>query len=429
MTETSEFRDWLIVTQYYHPEPGAPQIRLRALVKELTRLGCRVTVLTGMPNYPDGVIHERYRGKLSMADEVDGIPVHRIWLYPAGGKTPWKRLLNYLSFTIHALFYVGRARREHVVFIEAQPITLALYGLLVRWLFKIPYIYNTPDLQVEIASERGWVGRSLVRLATSIETYLMKQAYSVATVTHAFVEHFIMTRGVPKERMSFLPNGVDLEHLRPLPYDQDYARRMDVVGKKVMTYAGTHADYQGLDVILDAAKKLVHRTDIVFLMVGKGPERQRLIHRAKSEGITNVLFKDSPFEEVSLLMSISYGFLVVLRDIPAAKKMRLSKTFPPLACGVPVIYGGLGESADIVRNNGCGIVTLPENAGSLAGAVLSLVDAPEKRDAFSKAGIKLVQREFSWKVIVSNWLHQLERLPPVGTGIASANDTRSQVRG
>jgi glycosyltransferase involved in cell wall biosynthesis len=408
MTEPPRFQDWLLVTQYYHPEPGAPQIRLRALVKELRRVGRRVTVLTGMPNYPDGVIYEGYRGKFRMADEVDGIQVKRIWLYPAGGKNPFKRIVNYLSFTFHTLFYLGLSRRKDIVFIEAQPITLALYGLLAQWFFKVPYIYNTPDLQVEIAAERGWIGRSLVRLAVSLETYLMKQAYSVATVTHAFIEHFISARGVPRGRMSFLPNGVDLEHLRPLPYDEDYAKKMDVPGKKVLTYAGTHADYQGLDVILDAAKQLTHRSDIVFLMVGKGPERQRLINRAKVEGIANVFFKDSPFEEGSLLMSISYGFIVVLRDIPAARKMRLSKTFPPLACGVPVIYAGVGESADIIRKHGCGIVALPENPTSLAEAVLNLVDAPESRDAFSKAGLKLVEREFSWKTIVSNWLYQVE---------------------
>jgi glycosyltransferase involved in cell wall biosynthesis len=428
MKEMREFRDWLIVTQYYHPEPGAPQIRLRALAKELTRLGRRVTVLTGMPNYPDGVIYEGYRGKLSMTDKVDGIQVKRIWLYPAGGKNPFKRLLNYLSFTFHTLFYLSLARRKHIVFIEAQPITLAVYGLFARWLYKVPYVYNTPDLQVEIASERGWVGRSFVRLAVWLETYLMKQAYSVSTVTHAFIEHFIKARGVPKERMSFLPNGVDLEHLRPLPYDETYARKMGVVGKKVLTYAGTHADYQGLDVILDAAKLLKHRSDIVFLMVGKGPERQRLIDRAKSEGITNVLFKDSPFEEVSLLMSVSYGFLVVLRDIPAAKKMRLSKTFPPLACGVPVIYAGVGESADIIRKHDCGIVSLPENAASLAAAVLELVDAPERRGAFSKAGLKLVEREFSWKTIVSSWLQQLERCPTAMKRVSTLDDQRKTVR-
>jgi glycosyltransferase involved in cell wall biosynthesis len=412
MMERPGFQKWLIVTQYYHPEPGAPQIRLRALAKELTRLGRRVTILTGMPNYPDGVIYEGYRGKLRMTDEVDGIQVNRIWLYPAGGKNPFKRMINYLSFTFHTFFYLGQARRKDIVFIEAQPITLALYGLLARWIYKVPYIYNTPDLQVEIAAERGWISRSLVKVAALLETYLMKQAYSVATVTHAFIEHFISARGVPRERMSFLPNGVDLEQLRPQPYDKDYAKKMGVVGKKVFTYAGTHADYQGLDVILDAAKRLTHRSDIVFLMVGKGPERQRLIDRARAEAITNVLFKDSPFEEGSLLMSISYGFLVVLRDIPAARKMRLSKTFPPLACGVPVIYAGVGESADIIRNNGCGIVALPENPLSLADAVLSLVDSPQKRESYSKAGLNLVEREFSWKTIISNWLNQLERSKP-----------------
>jgi glycosyltransferase involved in cell wall biosynthesis len=256
----------------------------------------------------------------------------------------------------------------------------------------------------------------------------MRQAYSVATVTYAFIEHFISARGVPRERMSFLPNGVDLEHLRPLPYNEEYAKKMGVVGKKVLTYAGTHADYQGLDVILDTAKRLKHRSDIVFLMVGKGPERQRLIDRAKSEGIANVLFKDSPFEEGSFLMSISYGFVVVLRDIPAAQKMRLSKTFPPLACGVPVIYAGVGESAEIIRNNGCGIVALPENPASLADAVLSLVDAPERRDSFSKAGLKLVEREFSWKTIVSNWLHQLERSQPTTEGGTSVDDQSKLVK-
>src|SRR4029078_2225739 len=135
-----EFRDWLLVTQYYYPEPGAPQIRLRALAKELTRLGRRVTVLTGMPNYPEGVIHEGYGGKLKLTEEVDRVQVHRIWLYPAGGKNPIKRLLNYLSFTFHALFYLKLARRKDIVFVEAQPITLALYGLFARWLFKVPYI-------------------------------------------------------------------------------------------------------------------------------------------------------------------------------------------------------------------------------------------------------------------------------------------------
>ena len=70
--------------------------------------------------------------------------------------------------------------------------------------------------------------------------------------------------------MSFLPDGVDLEHLHPIPYNTNYAEKMSVTGKKVLTNAGTHADYQGLDVILDAAKLQKDRSDIVFLMVENG---------------------------------------------------------------------------------------------------------------------------------------------------------------
>jgi glycosyltransferase involved in cell wall biosynthesis len=199
-----------------------------------------------------------------------------------------------------------------------------------------------------------------------------------------------------------------LERLRPVPYDVEYARRLGVEGKKVFTYAGTHADYQGLDLILDAAKSLSGESEIVILMVGKGPERERLKGRANEEGIANVLFKESPFEETHLLMSISYASLVTLRDIPAARKMRLSKAVPPLACGVPVIYSGVGESADIIRDNGCGIVVPPENARLLADAILELSGNPERREALGKAGLRLAQREFSWQRIVGRWLEQIE---------------------
>jgi hypothetical protein len=142
--------------------------------------------------------------------------------------------MNYLSFTFHTLFHIGLARGKQIIFIEAQPLTLALYGLLARWLLKVPYIYNTPDLQVEVAGEQAWIGRLFVKLATVIETFLMEHGYSVATVTPPFIEHFVSARGIRSERMSFLPNGVDLEHLRPLQYDKQCTEKMGVIGKNVL---------------------------------------------------------------------------------------------------------------------------------------------------------------------------------------------------
>src|SRR6266487_2153645 len=92
--ERFPFRRVLILTQYYHPEPGAPQIRLRAMARELRAAGVDVQVLTGMPNYPVGRIFPHYRGRLTCREEIDGVPVRRVWLYPAAGRGSVRRLLN-----------------------------------------------------------------------------------------------------------------------------------------------------------------------------------------------------------------------------------------------------------------------------------------------------------------------------------------------
>ena len=405
------FKSVLILTQYFWPETGAPQIRLRAMIKELNRHGISVRVLTGMPNYPTGKIFEGFAGRVHMRDEIDGVPIERVWLYPAAGRGSLKRILNYLSFTLCVVPSLFFGPRPDIVFVEAQPLTLAFPAWLYRLIRGVPYVYNTPDLQCEVAAEGRWVGAGwAIRVAKGLERFLMRQALSVTTVTHAFIEHFIEHRRIPRERISFLPNGADTETLRPLPFDRAYADALGTGERKVFTYAGTHAHYQGLEVIVEAAKLLRNRRDIVILMVGQGPVRQELIRSAESAGLDNILFRDSPFREMARLMSITHASLVVLRDIPAASKMRLSKAVPPLACGVPVIYAGPGEAAAIVEREGCGRVVKPERPEDLANAIRQLADTPDERDAMGLRGRALAERELSWQFIVADWLRQISRI-------------------
>ncbi len=402
------FRDVIILTQYYAPEPGAPQVRLGTMARELNKAGVRVRVITGMPNYPVGEIFDGYEGKWTMRETIDGIPVQRRWLYPATGRGSIKRLLNYFSFSATGLLALLRERKADLIFVEAQPITLALAAWLIKKVRGIPYVYNTPDLQVEHAEEAGWLpNKSLIEAARRLEAFLMREALTTTTVTHAFIEHFIRERSIAPRKMSFLPNGADTERLRPLPRDVAYAQRMGVGDRKVFTFAGTHAPYQGLEVIVDAAERLQHRDDIVLLMVGKGPVRQALIERAHAKGLTNIRFEDSPFEEMHQLMSITYASLVTLRDQPTAQKMRLSKTIPPLACGVPVIFAGNSESALILQREGCGVQIPPEQPAILAHTIEQLADDPVLRDAMSTSARALAEREFSWRALVRDWMRQV----------------------
>jgi glycosyltransferase involved in cell wall biosynthesis len=398
---------WLILTQYYPPEIGAPQLRLRAFARELCRRGIQVEVLTGLPNYPTGVVFPGYRRRLRMRETIDGVPVTRTWLYGATGRSASVRLANYFSFTATALAAALLRRKPDRIFVESQPLSLGIIALAMRWLRQVPYIYNVPDLQVDVARELGFLENSTaLSVMTKVENLFLKQAASVATVTERFVEHF-EDRGIARSKISFLPNGADTDFLRPLPPDQELLARWSLQGKKTFAYIGTHAYYHGLSTLIETAALLRERKDIAFLLIGDGPEREALKAQARALELDNVVFGSSPYEEMARCYSIAYASVAVLRDMEVARKMRLAKVFPALSCGVPVVFSGLGETPELLEAHGAGIAVQPEQPAALARAIEELADDPGRRDAMGRAGRELAEARFSWRVIVDRWLNEI----------------------
>jgi colanic acid biosynthesis glycosyl transferase WcaI len=407
---------WLILTQYYAPELGAPQLRLRALAQELRRHGIAVEVLTGMPNYPAGRILDGYRGRLRAHETIDGVPVRRTWLYAATGHSAWIRLANYLSFTATALLAAMFGRKPDRMFVESQPLTLGLVAVLMKWLRGVPYIYNVPDLQVDVARELGFLKSDrILELMTGVENLFLKQSWKVSTVTERFIDHF-EDRGVPRAQISFLPNGADTEFLRPLPPDEELLERWHLHGKKIFVYIGTHAYYHGLETLIESAALLRDRDDIAFLLIGDGPEREPMKQLAAERQLTNVVFGASPYDEMARCYSIAYASVAVLKDIEVARKMRLSKVFPALSCGVPVVFSGTGETPELLEQHRAGIAVPPEDPGALARAIDDLVQDPARRDAMGTAGRELAEMQFSWRAIVARWLDEIGPLRDVTPG-------------
>jgi colanic acid biosynthesis glycosyl transferase WcaI len=398
---------WLILTQYYPPEIGAPQIRLSCLAQELQRYGIEVEVLTAMPNYPAGKIFPGYEGRLWMREMLRGIRVRRAWVYAATGRSAAQRLANYFSFTFTALVLALTGPRPDVVFAESQPLSLGVVALLMKWLRGVPYIYNVPDLQVDVARQLGFMrSERFLRLAFALENLFLRQSWKVSTVTHRFIEHF-QSRSLAREQITFLPNGADAEFLRPLPPDKELLDRWGLHGKKVFLYVGTHAYYHGLDTLIDAATLLQNRADIAFLLIGDGPERPRLKAMASERGLNNVTFGESPYAEMDRLYSIAYASVATLKKMDVAKSMRLSKIFPSFSCGVPVIYAGIGEAAELIVAGESGVAVEPERPELLAQTITTLADEPEQRDRLGRAGRNLIEQEYAWSVIVERWLQEL----------------------
>jgi glycosyltransferase involved in cell wall biosynthesis len=377
------------------------------VARELERHGIQVTVLTALPNYPVGKIFPGYAGRWSVHETIDGVPVTRTWVYAGTGKSKWTRLANYLSFTMTAVFAALTGPRPDLMFVESQPLSLGIVALLMKWFRKVRYVYNVPDLQVDVAREMGFLkNQRLLNLAFRLENLFLSQAWKISTVTNQFIEHF-KNRGFPGEKTTFLPNGADTEFLRPQNPSQLLLDRWGVQDKKVFLYVGTHAYYHGLDTLIEAADLLRENPEIVFIMIGNGPERHRLKKLCAVKQLKNVIFATSPYEEMDQLYSIAYASIATLRNLDVAKGMRLSKVFPSLSCGVPVVYSGVGEAAELIAQNKCGLVVAPENPELLAKAISDLASAPEWKSELGQNGLSLVQGQYSWSWIVQRWLSEI----------------------
>jgi putative colanic acid biosynthesis glycosyltransferase WcaI len=177
----------LILTQYFPPEHGAPQVRLAAFVRVLSHLGHEVEVATAMPNHPTGAIFDGYRGALYRREEWEGVPVHRVWVYASIG-AGWKRLMNYASFAATALVALLRARRPDYLFVESPPLFLSLPAMLAAMLWRVPMIFNVADLWPDTVRELGIIkGGPVLRAAERLERWTYRRATYVNALSGAAI--------------------------------------------------------------------------------------------------------------------------------------------------------------------------------------------------------------------------------------------------
>lgn len=399
---------FLILTQYFPPEIGAPQTRLAAVAGELVRLGHEVEVVTAMPNHLVGRVYEGYRGRFYVREHWRGIPVHRTWVYASMG-TGFPRLLNYLSFCFSSLFALIRIRKPDVVFVESPPLFLAFPGWLAARRAKAKLVFNVADLWPDAVADFGVLREgTMLRLAGHLEAWAYRSASYVNAVTEGIAERLRDGKDVAPGKILYLPNGVDTKVLRPQEADHQLAQRLGLTGKTVFLYAGTHGIVHGLEHVVRAAK-LVEKDNIAVVFLGAGTMKAALIELARTLDAKNVVFHDPiPLERTPAFYSIACASIVTVVRSRHAKGARPSKMFSSLACAVPVLYSGEGEGAEIVRAAHAGVVVEPEDAEALARAMIELRNRPDLRARMSQNARRTAEGQFSWKRIVEEWVENLQ---------------------
>lgn len=397
----------VILTQYYPPEIGAPQTRLAAVVDELRSQGHEVEVVTALPNYPSGHIAQAYRGRLYVREVMNGVAVHRVWLYAATG-LGIRRIANYLSFAVTCVAGLVRCRRPDVVFVESPPPFLMLPGSLAARIWGARLVMNVADLWPDSVRALGAIrSRPALAIADRLEHWCYRSADQVNGVTEG-IRQALHEKGVPRRKVLFFPNGVDTRVFAPRALDSRAADMLGNDGARVLLYAGTMGYAQGLDTVVGAAAMLRERKDVRFVFVGDGSDKQRLVRLTDDLALENVRFIDPvPLETVAALYSGAFASIVSLRDVQLFDGARPSKMLPAMACAVPVIYCGRGEGADLLLGARAGCVVAPEQPEALAATVVQLLEDPEMATRLGRNGRKYVEKHLAWGTIVSRWVQEL----------------------
>jgi glycosyltransferase involved in cell wall biosynthesis len=386
----------LLVTHYFPPETGAPQARLSALAATWAADGDQVTVLTGMPNHPTGVLPPAYRGAIRRREHRDGYRVIRTWLYATPNEGMARKIAGHLSFMISSVLLGGRRCGPADTVVVSSP---TFFSIGAAWLLarmkRARLVVEIRDLWPAIFVELGVLtNHRLIRLLERLELAAYAAADRVVVVSDGFRANLI-DRGVPGEKVHTIRNGVALDRFDPAAVANPQVRgRLGArPGDCLVLYVGTHGISHGLPGIADAAARLAG-DPVHFAFVGEGADKLRLRRRVTELGLGNVtMLPGVPHDEVPALLAAADICLVPLRDVPLFSAFIPSKMFEYLAAGKAVVGAVAGEAAQILRDAGAAVVP-PEDSAALAEAIRELAADPQQRRAMGRRGRCLVERSF-----------------------------------
>jgi len=361
----------LIISQYFWPE----NFRINDLVAGLVERGHEVSVLTGIPNYPEGSFYSGYGILGPYSENFSGATVKRVPMTPRGKQKALFLALNYLSFSTFAcLWSLFRCRDKYdAVFVWCMsPVTVTLSGLVIKGIRGIP-VYNwIADLWPDTLRAAGTLrpGR-IMSLVGKLSSFIYRKCDLNLIASEGYRSRLI-EMGVEPEKITYWPFWAEAVYSEPLDVEKTVPIS-EITGFKLL-FAGNIGRMQGFDTIVKAAEILKDKGDIHWIILGDGSEKAWLEQEARARGLgDNFHFLGRcPIEDVRYYAAEADAMLVSLRKDPLFAITVPGKLQSCMALGRPIIASIDGEAADIIHASKGGRVAQADDAEALADAVLSI---------------------------------------------------------
>lgn len=401
----------IVVTQYFWPE----NFRINDLVSGLIERGHSVTVLTGIPNYPEGTFFAGYGIFSNTSQDYHGVKVVRVPLVPRGKGGGVRLVLNYLSFVLSACFLAPfrcRAQYDLVFIFEPSPVTVALPALFLKYLRKIPVMFWVQDLWPESLAATGAVtSRWILDVVAGIVRFIYRNCDKILITSQSFKKSIEHHDGKP-ENIIYFPQSA--EAIFQAVAEKQAAAVLDSIppGFWIM-FAGNIGAAQDFKTIIASAEKLKEYEDIHWIIVGDGRMREWAENEAKNHGLSNNFhfLGRHPLEAMPAFFTHADALLVSLKKEPIFALTIPSKIQSYLACGKPVIGVLDGEGANIIEEAGAGFTCPCGAPDALAQAVLKMYETPKpEREKMGAKGRAYYDANFDRNMLLDRldgWMREL----------------------
>ena len=402
-----------IFSQFFPPEMEPSGFMFDSLSKYLSKIEqvSKIDVISGYPNFPKGKFIDRKWYSFFRTKRKKRIDLHNVYVFPSDNKSNIKRIVNYTSFLIFSFIRGAFLKAPDIVIATSPPIFAALSGLLVAKLKGSKFVLDIRDIWPESAVQMGNIkNKFIINLLEKLELFLYKNSDLITVATPGMVG--IVKGKIKNSEISveYIPCGVKIPALEDKQFIENPFLEEDK-SKFCVLYAGLHGHAQDLSTLLDAAHKLRKNKNIIFYLIGDGPDKQRLIEYANNLNLDNVMFLDPvPREKIRKYFQHTDCAIVPLRDLDVFKNVYPSKTFELMSYGVPSIVGVGGEIEKLINRSNSGLVVRPENHEDYAQAILKYATDHNLVSNIRTNAIKTAKLEFDYSVVNKNFFSLLVKI-------------------
>jgi glycosyltransferase involved in cell wall biosynthesis len=406
----------LLLHQYYLEEDDHGGSRWNEITKQWVENGHHVQVIAGMMHYNSSEKRTEYKGKWFKKKKQGSIDVLRCHVSETYNSNFTGRLWAYFSFVFSSLwaglFKVGE--KYDVIIISSPPLFIGISGYLISLFKRTPFVFEIRDLWPESAIDTGVVTNGLIiKLAYTLEKFIYKKATLINVLTPAFRDTLINKKGIAQEKIIFIPNAADFSLSDDLVQNFDVNKfkvENDLENKFIITYVGAHGIANYLDQILETAQ-LLKDTKVLFLLIGDGMEKLRLVKKASNENIQNVRFINSvPKADIFKYILASDMGTSVLKNVETFKTVYSNKTFDYMACKKPILMAIDGVSRALVEQADAGVFIEPENAEDFAQKVKFYLSNSSEINRQGENGYQFAKENFDRMVLSKKYLDIIKEI-------------------